>query len=98
MTADGRYVFRGLQKRPQLPIDAAAAIPYEASLCSRIHLGQSPNTVPDTREVPALWSHWRELREGLGVEWDILAFCTRDVVLPDGTRFGTLCLHHCEPR
>ena len=65
-----------------------------ASLCSRIHAGQSPATVPDTREVPALWEHWLALKEGLGVDWDILAFCTRDVLLPDGTRYGTLCLHH----
>jgi signal transduction histidine kinase len=97
-TADGRYVFRGLAKRPALPLEPDAAIPYPDSLCSRIHAGQSPNTVPDTREVPALWEHWLGLKQGLGVDWDILAFCTRDVLLPDGTRFGTLCLHHCEPR
>jgi signal transduction histidine kinase len=48
--------------------------------------------------VPALWQHWLTLKEGLGVDWDILAFCTRDVLLPDGERFGTLCLHHLEPR
>ena len=54
--------------------------------------------MPDTREVPALWEHWQRLKQGLGVDWDILAFCTRDVLLPDGTRYGTLCLHHCEPR
>ena len=54
--------------------------------------------MPDTREVPALWEHWLALKQGLGVDWDILAFCTRDVLLPDGTRFGTLCLHHCAPR
>ena len=39
-----------------------------------------------------------KLKEGLGVDWDILAFCTRDVVLPDGTLYGTLCLHHREER
>jgi signal transduction histidine kinase len=98
VTDDGRYVFRGLEKRPALPVERDAAIPYEASLCSRIHAGQSPNTVPDTREVPALWEHWQALKGGLGVEWDILAFCTRDVLLPDGSRFGTLCLHHLQPR
>jgi len=48
--------------------------------------------------VPALWEQWQRLKAGLGVDWDILAFCTRDVLLPDGTRFGTLCLHHCAPR
>jgi signal transduction histidine kinase len=97
-TADRRYVFRGLATRPVLGLEPDASIPYESSLCSRVHAGQSPNTVPDTREVPALWEHWLGLKAGLGVEWDILAFCTRDVRLPDGTRFGTLCLHHCEPR
>jgi signal transduction histidine kinase len=97
-TADGRYVFRGIEKRPSLPVERDAAIPYESSLCSRIHAGQSPATVPDTREVPALWEHWLQLKQGLGVDWDILAFCTRDVLLPDGTRYGTVCLHHCEPR
>jgi signal transduction histidine kinase len=98
ITPDAQYVFRGLETRPFLPIEAGAAIPYAASLCSRIHLGQSPNTVPDTREVPALFDHWRTLKQGLGVDWDILAFCTRDIRLPDGALFGTLCLHHTEPR
>src|SRR5262249_19210908 len=98
MTADGRYVFRGLETRPYLPLERDAAIPYTSSLCSRIHAGLSPDTVPDTRDVPALWAHWLGLKQGLGVDWDILAFCTRDVRLPDGTRYGTLCLHHCEPR
>jgi signal transduction histidine kinase len=98
ITTDERYVFRGLETRPFLPIEPGAAIPYSASLCSRSHLGQSPATVPDTRAVPALYKHWLELKQGLGVDWDILAFCTRDVRLPDGTLFGTLCLHHTEPR
>jgi signal transduction histidine kinase len=98
MTADGRYVFRGLEARPFLPLERDAAIPYALSMCSRIHAGESPSTVPDVREVPALWEHWLTLKEGLGVDWDILAFCTRDVLLPDGERFGTLCLHHLEPR
>ncbi len=98
MTADGRYVFRGLEKRPVLPLEPGTAIPYTSSMCSQIHAGLSPDTVPDTREVPALWQHWLGLKEGLGVDWDIRAFCTRDVRLPDGTRFGTLCLHHLEPR
>src|SRR5439155_12608761 len=52
----------------------------------------------DTRDVPGLWQHWLRLKEGLGVDWDILAFCTRDIVLPDGSRFGTLCLDHVGPR
>jgi signal transduction histidine kinase len=98
VTGDEQYVFRGLEARPELPFAAGASIPYAASLCSRIHAGHSPATVPDTREVPALWNHWLALKEGLGVDWDILAFCTRDVVLPDGVRYGTLCLHHLEER
>jgi signal transduction histidine kinase len=98
ITAEGMYVFRGLEARPALPLERDAAIPYASSMCSRIHAGESPSTVPDVREVPALWQHWLTLKEGLGVDWDILAFCTRDVRLPDGERFGTLCLHHLEPR
>jgi signal transduction histidine kinase len=98
MTLDGRYVFRGLEKQPSLPLERDDVIPYEWSLCSRVHAGESPATVPDTRAVPALWQQWLRLKEGLGVDWDITAFCTRDVRLPDGTLFGTLCLHHLEPR
>jgi len=98
ITADDRYVFRGVERRPPLTLRRDAAIPYAASLCSRIHAGESPATVPDTREVPALWNHWLGLKQGLGVDWDILAFCTRDVRLPDGSLFGTLCVHHLEPR
>jgi len=98
VTPDDQYVFRGLETRAPLPFAAGAALPYTASLCSRIHARQAPATVPDTRAQPALWNHWLALKEGLGVDWDILAFCTRDVLLPDGTRFGTLCLHHREPR
>jgi signal transduction histidine kinase len=98
VTADGSYVFRGLEKRPDVPVERDSAIPYEWSLCSRIHLGESPATVPDTRAVPALWRQWLRLKEGLGVDWDILAFCTRDVRLPNGKLYGTLCLHHLEPR
>ncbi len=98
VTSDGRYVFRGLEKRIELPLERESAIPYAWSLCSRAHEGESPATVPDTRDVPALWRQWLRLKEGLGVEWDVLAFCTRDVRLPDGTLFGTLCLHHTSPR
>src|SRR4051794_12857083 len=98
VTDDQQYVFRALETRASLPIGAGAAIPYEASLCSRIHAGESPATVPDTRDVPALWQQWLRLKEGLGVDWDILAFCTRDVRLPDGSLFGTLCVHHLQPR
>lgn len=97
-TDDGRYVFRGIEKAVEAPVGRDDAIPYAWSLCSRIHLGESPATVPDTREVPALWRQWLRLKEGLGVDWDILAFCTRDVLLPDGSRFGTLCVHHTAPR
>jgi signal transduction histidine kinase len=98
ITDDGRYVLRGLEKRPALPVERDSALPYEWSLCSRIHAGESPATVPDTREVPAMWRQWLRLKENLQVDWDILAFCTRDVRLPDGSLFGTLCLHHVEPR
>jgi signal transduction histidine kinase len=97
ITADGEYVFRGVESAV-VPVRRDAAIPYEHSLCSRIHLGESPATVPDTREVPGLWRNWLRLKEAIGVEWDILAFCTRDVRLPDGSRYGTVCLHHLEPR
>jgi signal transduction histidine kinase len=98
VTADGRYVFRGLENRFEIPLQRDAAIPWEWSLCSRVHAGESPATVPDTRKVPALWGAWLRLKQGLGVEWDVLAFCTRDVRLPDGSLFGTLCLHHQAPR
>ena len=98
VTADGRYVFRGLEKRPSVPVERDAAIPYAASLCSRIHAGESPATVPDTREVPALWNAWLRLKAGIDADWDVLAFCTRDVRLPDGSLYGTLCVHHHEPR
>ena len=54
ITADGNYVFRGLEKRPALPAERDSAMPYSMSMCSRVHAGESPATVPDTREVPAL--------------------------------------------
>jgi signal transduction histidine kinase len=98
VTADGRYVFRGLENRTGAPLQRGAEIPWEWSLCSRIHAGESPASVPETRDVPALWGSWLRLKEGLGVDWDIRAFCTRDVRLPDGSLFGTVCLHNCEPR
>lgn len=97
-TDDGRYVFRGIEKAVEAPVGRDDAIPYAWSLCSRIHLGESPATVPDTRQVPALWEQWLRLKHALGVDWDILAFCTREVRLPDGSRFGTLCVHHTAPR
>ena len=50
------------------------------------------------RDEPALWENWLRLKQGLGVDWDIRAFCTTDVRLPDGSLYGTLCLHHREPR
>jgi signal transduction histidine kinase len=98
ITDDGRYVFRGLASARPGPLEPDGAIPYEWSLCSRIHVGESPATVPDTRVVPALWAQWLRLKESLGVEWDVLGFATRDIRLADGTRYGTLCLHHLEPR
>jgi hypothetical protein len=54
--------------------------------------------VPEVRDEPALWEQWLKLKQGLGVDWDIRAFCTTDVRLPDGSLYGTLCLHHREPR
>jgi signal transduction histidine kinase len=98
VTTDGRYVFRAARKPQGASAVEGSAIPYAWSLCSRIHAGESPPTVPDTREVPALWRAWLRLKEGIGVDWDILAFCTREVRLPDGALFGTVCLHHNEPR
>jgi signal transduction histidine kinase len=98
VTDDGRYVFRGLEHSAAVELEPGGAIPWEWSLCSRVHAGESPATVPDTRDVPALWASWLRLKERVGAEWDVRAFCTRDVRLPDGALFGTLCLHHCEPR
>jgi signal transduction histidine kinase len=95
----GGYRFAGLETVPALPLVAGASeIPFEASLCSRVHLGQAPAVVPEMRDEPALWQHWLELKQGLAVDWDIRAFCTTDVRLPDGSLYGTLCLHHREPR
>ena len=98
VTADGRYVFRALEARGPVPVGRDDAIPYPWSLCSRIHAGESPATVAETKEVPALWNQWLRLKEGLGVDWDVRAFCTRDVTLPDGSLFGTICFHHWQPR
>jgi signal transduction histidine kinase len=96
---DGGYRFAGLETVPALPLVAGeSTIPFESSLCSRVHLGLAPAVVPEMQDEPALWEHWLRLKEGLGVEWDIRAFCTTDVRLPDGSLFGTLCLHHTEPR
>lgn len=98
VTSDGRYVFRSIEKRTPAPVQRDDALPWEWSLCSRVHAGESPATVTDTLEVPALWASWLRLKQQLGVDWDVRAFCTREVRLPDGTLFGTLCLHHLEPR
>ncbi len=96
---DGGYRFAGLETVPALPLVAGeSTIPFESSLCSRVHLGLAPAVVPETRDEPALWEHWLQLKQGLGVDWDIRAFCTTDVRLPDGSLFGTLCLHHTAPR
>jgi hypothetical protein len=91
-------VFRSIEARPSLPVGRDDSIPWEQSLCARAHAGESPATVPDTRRVPALWESWQRLRGQLGVDWDVMAFCTRDIRLPDGTFFGTLCIHHRETR
>jgi len=98
ITEDDRYVFTGIAKRLAVPVEPGTAIPYAASLCSRVHVGEAPETIPDTRAVPAFWEQWLNLKAGLGVDWDVLAFCTREIRLPDGGRFGTLCVHHLEPR
>jgi signal transduction histidine kinase len=97
ITEDGRYVFSGIQNR-LVAVEPGGAIPYASSLCSRIHLGEAPDTMPDTRAVPAFWEHWLRLKADLEVDWDVLAFCTREIRLPDGALFGTLCVHHLEPR
>ena len=54
ITDDQQYVFRGIEKRPVLPVERDSAMPFSMSMCSRVHAGESPATVPDTREVPAL--------------------------------------------
>ena len=96
---DGGYRFAGLEAVPALPlVPGESTIPFESSLCSRVHMGLAPAVVPETRDEPALWEHWLVLKQGLGVDWDIRAFCTTEVRLPDGSLFGTLCLHHREPR
>ena len=96
---DGEYRFAGLETVPALPlVPGTSAIPFELSLCSRVHLGLAPAVVPEVRDEPALWEHWLQLKQGLGVDWDIRAFCTTEVRLPDGSLFGTLCVHHREPR
>jgi diguanylate cyclase len=96
---DGSYRFAGLETLPALPLVAGSStIPFESSLCSRVHCGLAPAVVPEMRDQPALWDNWLALKQGLGVDWDIRAFCTTEVRLPDGSLYGTLCLHHCEPR
>ena len=96
---DGDYRFAGLESVPALPLTpGSSVIPFEQSLCSRVHLGLAPAVVPEMRDEPALWQQWLQLKQGLGVDWDIRAFCTTQVRLPDGTLYGTLCLHHREPR
>ena len=96
---DGGYRFAGLEAVPTLPLVAGSStIPFSSSLCSRVHMGLAPAVVPEMRDVPALWDNWLELKQGLGVDWDIRAFCTTEVRLPDGSLYGTLCLHHREPR
>jgi signal transduction histidine kinase len=91
-------VFRALETAIDLPIAAGDGIPYALSLCSRVHARESPAIVPDVRDAPAMWANWKQLKPGLGVDWDILGFMTVDVPLPDGERFGTLCVHHRAPR
>jgi signal transduction histidine kinase len=95
---DGAYRFAGVEAVPAVPLVAGDAIPFSSSLCSRVHLGLAPAVVPEMRDEPALWDTWLALKQGLGVDWDIRAFCTTEVRLPDGSLYGTLCLHHCEPR
>ena len=96
---DGGYRFAGLETELALPLVAGSStIPFSSSLCSRVHLGLAPAVVPEMRDEPALWDNWLELKQGLGVDWDIRAFCTTEVRLPDGSLYGTLCLHHREPR
>jgi signal transduction histidine kinase len=98
ITGDGRYVLRGLEAVPAMPVAAGDDMPYVVSLCSRIHAGEAEQRTTDTRDNPALNASWQVLKAAMDVEWDIRAFMTVDVPLPDGQRFGTLCVHHTEPR
>ena len=98
ITADDRYLFRAIETAVELPIEEGAHIPYTWSLCSRIHAGEAGAATADTRENTGLSRNWARLKDGLGVDWDILAFMTTDVPLPDGGRFGTLCVHHTSTR
>lgn len=60
---DGDYRFAGLEAVPAVPLVAgSSAIPFELSLCSRVHLGLAPAVVPEVRDVPALWEHWLQLK------------------------------------
>jgi hypothetical protein len=69
---DGGYRFAGLEAVPAVSLIAGqSTIPFESSLCSRVHLGLAPSVVPEMQDEAALWEHWLELEQGLGVDWDI---------------------------
>ena len=99
MTADGRYVFRGLEKRPFLPVERDAAIPYDVE----------PVLADPRRRVA---EHGARHARGAGALGAVAAaqggarrrlghprvLHARRPCCPTATRFGTLCLHHLEPR
>ena len=95
----GEYRFRWLETTiGGLGLAPGDSMPYELCLCSRVHAGEASPMTSEMRHVPALWNAWRAIRPGLGVEWDLCAFGTCEVRLPDGGLYGTLCVHHREPR
>jgi signal transduction histidine kinase len=99
ITADDRYVFRAIESAIDVPAAVGDDIPYAYSLCSRVHAGEAAPRTEDTRKNAALTANWHRLKGFMeGVDWDVLAFMTADVPLPHGGRFGTLCVHHTEPR
>ncbi len=96
---EGAYRFRWLETTIDgLALAPGDSMPYELCLCSRVHAGQAPPITAEMRDEPALWNAWRTIRPGLGADWDLRAFGTCEVRLPDGELYGTLCVHHREPR
>src|SRR5207244_7595732 len=60
---DGGYRFAGLETIPALPLVAGeTTIPFESSLCSRVHLGQAPAVVPEMRGEPGPRDPWPKPR------------------------------------
>lgn len=95
----GEYRFRWLETTiDELALSPGDSIPYELCLCSRVHAGEAPAMTPEMRDEPALWGAWSAIKPGLGVAWDLRAFGTSEVHLPDGSLYGTLCVHNRDPR